>query len=485
MRVITFKLLLLCTICSTASAAFRLPDSGQINCYDTIGTAISCAGTGQDGAYSINLMSYTDNSNGTVIDNITGLIWQKEDDNKTYNWYLASGTYDAEYNPSSDNTCSALNIGGISEWRLPSKKELITIVDYGVSYPGPTINSSFFPNTKASSYCSSTKYAGIPGSSWTVSFNDGILNYGLIKDLNCYVRCVHGEQSAQSLTDNGNGTVTDSKTGLIWQQGEPGLMGWDQALSYCAELPLGNFSDWRLPNVKELESLTDDTRKSPAINTSFFPDAFASYFYMSSTSGSFFGWYNNWSAVIDSGRITVGDKGFLGYARCVRGGLSSLSISKTGSGTGSVNADSGAINWSDSTGTVNYTFGSKIILSPNPDSSSLFGGWSSDECIGTGNCIVTMTSDVQVTALFNLKPVRIAGSTPTYFNAFNELHSKAVGGETVEAAGIDFSEILNVSKPLIFIGGFDSSYSCNNGFTSLSGLIIKDGSLTVKNLIIK
>jgi hypothetical protein len=59
--------------------AFKLPDSGQTKCYQSVSPfdEIDCAGTGQDGAYSYNPLSYTDNGDGTVTDNNTGLIWQK------------------------------------------------------------------------------------------------------------------------------------------------------------------------------------------------------------------------------------------------------------------------------------------------------------------------------------------------------------------------------------------------------------------------
>ena len=55
------------------------------------------------------------------------------------------------------------------------------------------------------------------------------------------------------------------------------------ALSYCEGLPLGGKTDWRLPNIKELESLTDDARYNPAIDTNFFPNAYASYYWSSTT----------------------------------------------------------------------------------------------------------------------------------------------------------------------------------------------------------
>jgi hypothetical protein len=85
-KIVAFILLVLCVIPSIAYAAFKLPDSGQTKCYQTIDpyAEIPCTGTGQDGAYNINPMSYTDNDNGTVTDNNTGLMWQKQDDDNTF-----------------------------------------------------------------------------------------------------------------------------------------------------------------------------------------------------------------------------------------------------------------------------------------------------------------------------------------------------------------------------------------------------------------
>ncbi len=77
----------------------------------------------------INPMSYIDNGNGTVTDNNTGLMWQQQDDGNTYNWYQASGTYDASYNPTSQDVCGELTTGSYTDWRLPAIKELISIVD--------------------------------------------------------------------------------------------------------------------------------------------------------------------------------------------------------------------------------------------------------------------------------------------------------------------------------------------------------------------
>jgi hypothetical protein len=309
-------LLLLYMLPSIALATFKLPDTGQTTCYDTSGNVINCAGAGQDGSYSINPMSYTDNSDGTVTDYNTGLTWQKQDDGKSYNWYQASGTYYVSNYPSSQNVCESLNLGGHTDWRLPTEKELGNIVDYSVPYPGPTIKSTVFPNTQSSFYWSSTVYVEGP-SAWIVDFARG--GSGSVSESNSYyVRCVRGGQSSQMLVDNGDSTVTDNNTGLMWQQGEPGNMSWGNALSYCQGLSLINHADWRLPNIRELESLVDDTRRVPAINTSFFPNAYASSYWSSTTSSSdpSGAWYVGFSG--GAAAVSVKDNDGI-YVRCVRG----------------------------------------------------------------------------------------------------------------------------------------------------------------------
>lgn len=63
--------------------AFKLPDTGQTTCYHPGGSVITCPPPGdplaQDGSYDINPLSYTDNGDGTVTDNNTGLVWQQVD----------------------------------------------------------------------------------------------------------------------------------------------------------------------------------------------------------------------------------------------------------------------------------------------------------------------------------------------------------------------------------------------------------------------
>ncbi len=166
-----------------------VPDTGQKRWYS--------ANFGDDGDYTINPMSFTDNYNGTIADTVTGLLWQKCSMGQsgadcatgtaaTYNWYEASGTYDAVSNPSSVNVCGSLNLAGTG-WRLPTSFELMTIVDYG-RY-NPAIDAVYYPLTPEARAWTSTSYASDSSSAWTVNFYDGTAS-GSAKTGGYNVRCV-------------------------------------------------------------------------------------------------------------------------------------------------------------------------------------------------------------------------------------------------------------------------------------------------------
>ncbi len=373
------------------SYAFPIPDTGQTTCYGPSGSVTGCAGTGQDGAYIINPMSYTDNGDGTVTDNVTGLMWQKQGDGTQRSWSDA-GTY-----------CTNLGAGGHSDWRLPAITELLSIVDYGIPYPGATINAAFFPNTSADWYWSATAYADDTTTVWDVGF-DGGTDYNDTASTLDYVRCVRGGQTSASLIDNGNGTVTDSVSGLMWQQGEGGLMTWTDALSYCTGLSLGGYSDWRLPNIKEQASIIDFTTSSPATNNAFFPNA-KSYLYLSSTTATF-----ETSSPLDvsfyAGLIDgFNPKSAEDYVRCVRAGGSGsvgnpvLSVSNEGTGSGTVTSSPSGISCVSACSS-SYGIGTSVTLTATPLSGSTFNGWSGGGCSGTGACVVTMNATTSVTATF-------------------------------------------------------------------------------------
>ena len=121
---------------------------------------------------------------------------------------------------------------------------------------------------------------------------------------------------AADLNDNGNGTVNDLGTGLVWQQGEGGRIVWEMALVYCDELQLAGKNDWRLPNYKELQSLVDYRYYSPAVQAAFFPNLDPEFYWSSTT---FAGQTKNaWFVNFYRGSVEHGNKSNSFNVRCVR-----------------------------------------------------------------------------------------------------------------------------------------------------------------------
>lgn len=144
---------------------------------------------------------------------------------------------------------------------------------------------------------------------------------------------VTAQTASAGFINNGDGTVIDSNTRLMWQRCTapstetncggitPVTYTWDNALAYCNGLILGGYSDWRLPNIKSLESLVDVTKATgPNINTTAFPDTQPDDYWTSTTltgTGSS-AWYISFNLVYE---IAMGlDKRNGIYVRCVRGG---------------------------------------------------------------------------------------------------------------------------------------------------------------------
>jgi len=294
------------------SKSYAIVDTGQTVCYNSTGTAITCpakgsAFYGQDAQYTGNAPSYTNNGNGTITDNITGLIWQQTADSNgdgTINssdklTYTAAGTY-----------CENLVLGSQTDWQLPSIKQLYSLIKFNGTDPSgytgtntssliPFIDTTYFKfaygDTSAgeriidAQYASSNLYvsntAGDGGSTlFGVNFADGrIKGYGLTlngQDKTFFVMCVRNNSSygVNNFTNNGNSTITDSATGLLWAQNDSAAkLNWEEALAWVETQNTAKYlgySDWRLPNAKELQSLVDYTRSpdktsSAAINALF------------------------------------------------------------------------------------------------------------------------------------------------------------------------------------------------------------------------
>ena len=219
---------------------------------------------------------------------------------------------------------SELQLGGYSDWRLPNSLELFSIMNHGRS--GPAMDTAYFPRTEARYWWTDTTRADDATRVWVVNTGGGIGAHPLSEAISAggdrpmHVRCVRGDSpfaTGPRLHDNGDGTVTDQQTSLTWQKlqsQEP--MAWEDALGYCAELRLGDRKDWRLPNIKELRSISDDRRTQPSLDSAFFPHAHPAY-YWSSTSQS-----NQperaWFVDFSTGLVSYSEKSdrFLVFAVC-------------------------------------------------------------------------------------------------------------------------------------------------------------------------
>ncbi len=287
-----------------------LPDTGQTQSYtDTFG---------EDSDYTINPPSYTkldangnegtnpDGSWTMVRDNITGLIWEVKTDDGTihdrddkYSWQNAHDIFITQLNND--------NFGGFNDWRLPSVKELRWIVK-GVHFP--SINSS---NHWATTVCvHDTNLA------WVVHFGLGEAAFSALSNT-YHVRAVRGGEPVppDRFVDNGDGTVADTLTGLMWQQQTVGPMTWESALTYCENLSLGLTDDWRLPNRNELQSLVDYDRYNVSIDTIAFPDTVSSNYWSSTTAEA----YTGEAQVVEFYYGTIDETAYSRsyYVRAVRG----------------------------------------------------------------------------------------------------------------------------------------------------------------------
>lgn len=282
-----------------------LPDTGQNVSYTNT--------FGEDSDYIINQPSYTDNGNGTITDNMTGLMWQKVD----------GGEMSIE---NAITYCDNLVLGGYSDWRLPSPMESFSILIHQNN--NPALNTTFFPSSGAEYWWSNTFQAGDNTKVWCTNAGGGIGNKpksetisagGTFKYHARAVRTILAPTTiANHFTDNGDGTITDNLTQLIWQKTpNTSTQTWENALAYAETLSFAGATDWRLPNIKELQSLNDEGVINPSVNAVFFP-AIGVHNYWSSTSlpnQTTKAWYWN----TQFGITTYDVKTNVNYVMCVRG----------------------------------------------------------------------------------------------------------------------------------------------------------------------
>lgn len=256
----------------STSLTYPIVDSGQTQCYaDSTAMACPVAGAafyGQDAQYQNVQFSFVDHGDGTISDLNTGLMWQQGPSSSGFTWQEA-----VDY-------CNTLSLGGHQDWRMPTIKELFSISDFSTGWP--YLNTVFFdlavtPVSKQEQYWSTAYYVGTTvegGSDAAFGVNHGT---GHIKaypatvggPMGKHVRAVRGNTyGVNQFVSNGSGTVTDQATGMTWAQADSGeAMDWEQALEWVQTQNAANYlghGDWRLPNIKELQSLVDYTRSPSA-----------------------------------------------------------------------------------------------------------------------------------------------------------------------------------------------------------------------------
>lgn len=290
--------------------SYAVVGTGQHACYSN-NQLIPCPQPeqpfyGQDAQFPGNAPSYTDNGDGTITDNVTGLMWVK----------ARGGQMSWDEAMAGAETC---RVGGYDDWRMPTIKELYSLIQFTgntgrtAATSTPYIDTRYFDFTygdeskgerhidcqdwSATEYVSSTMRGN--ATVFGVNFADGRIKgypkhaFRPGRSADRYVRYVRGNPAygENSFKDNGDGTITDAATGLTWQQQDSGAtMNWQQALAYAENLELAGHDDWRLPSAKELQSIVDysrspETSSSPAIDPLFSNSSNEGYYWSSTTHG--------------------------------------------------------------------------------------------------------------------------------------------------------------------------------------------------------
>lgn len=333
-----------------SALTYAVVDTGQVKCYGD-GSEIPCpapgrAFYGQDSQCAGSAPSFTPSADGfTAYDNVTGLTWQRSPETD------GDGTLDssdkltwaqAQQRPT---TLNAANYGGYSDWRVPTIKELYSLIDFRGTDPNvmgndtsgltPFVDPEYFEFAYGDTsvgeriidaqYWSATGYVsttmGGSATQFGVNFADGRIK-GYPRDtvpggssFKEFLRCVRGnpDYGKNRFTDNGDGTVTDSATGLMWTRDDSGTaMSWEEALAWAqarnAENHLGH-GDWRLPNAKELQSLVDYTRSPDTTRTAAIDPALQCTPIVNEGGAADFPWYWSGTTHVSSSSTNAGATG--------------------------------------------------------------------------------------------------------------------------------------------------------------------------------
>ena len=229
-----------------------------------------------------NRHAYDTATPGVVVDRVSGLMWQR----RLPNTFLTRA--DAE------RQCDGLVLGGHHDWRLPSRIELVSLID--TTRTQPSIDVEAFPSTPSDWFWTSSLAVDDPSAAWYVYFYFG---YPKTDDMTSRfsVRCVRSNRlpgSTSSHYEIQADEVRDIGTGLRWQRTPPSKsLTFEAARSYCHRLTLRGTKGWRVPTLGELLTLIDERASAPMVDGQAFPGASGEPFWTSSAfaNGNELAWY--------------------------------------------------------------------------------------------------------------------------------------------------------------------------------------------------
>jgi hypothetical protein len=268
---LVFSTTIVDTYSQTIRTMLRLPDTGQNTSYTNT--------FGEDADYTINAPSYIRNGNGTITDTITGLMWQQNDGGEMS--YQSAMLY-------ADTT----TLGGFNDWRLPTALEAYSILN--LQNNNPALNTTYFTKTTAEYWWTSNRQANDTSKVYCTNAGGGIGNHRLNETISTggtkryAVRVVRSPNQPRTLTQRftttGATTILDNMTDVEWTiQPHTDSLTWEDALSWAEQFIIAEKDNWRLPNIKELQSLTDVTKANPAVDNTVFSSLAGKKFWSSTT----------------------------------------------------------------------------------------------------------------------------------------------------------------------------------------------------------
>ncbi|HEY1379881.1 MAG TPA: DUF1566 domain-containing protein [Gemmataceae bacterium] len=313
---------------ATGHARAPVPKTGQKQCWDEHYKSFlpkpgDPRGRGQDGYYQAGQdwpdPRFTDNGDGTVTDRLTNLVWLKDAD------YFGEQTWTealqlAHKLHGGSRHCPKLNDHSTpGQWRLPNIRELLSLIDFGAEGHPILPCGHRFENYKSGKYWTSTSLVANAKIAWMMTLALGPTVFDIkhksnktrlwpVRDGDQPSRVQKTGQTGYwdeggnplppddplaagqdgklqkgvaatgrrfTVDENGVGTVTDHLTGLVWlKKGNPfEFLTWHEALEECAKLADGDHGlkdgsaagEWRLPNIREIESLVDYGKMGPCL----------------------------------------------------------------------------------------------------------------------------------------------------------------------------------------------------------------------------